>query len=114
MDTMGMSMEAQGRYGFFSGAVKASFVERTNYNTTSTFLIAQCLVQNPMTRGHGFKLAPAAKTLLDSNREGEFRAGFGDSFVRGLQTGGEFYTVIRITSASAETQRELAAKLQAE
>jgi len=70
MDTMGMSMEAQGRYGFFSGAVKASFVERTNYNTTSTFLIAQCLVQNPMTRGHGFKLAPAAKTLLDSNREG--------------------------------------------
>ncbi|WP_214324795.1 hypothetical protein [Nonomuraea sediminis] len=39
---------------------------------------------------------------------------FGDSFVRGLQTGGEFYAVIRITSVSVSHQTSLAATLQAE
>jgi len=33
----------------------------------------------------------------------EFTKAFGDSFVRGLQTGGEFYAVIRITSVSSES-----------
>jgi hypothetical protein len=44
----------------------------------------------------------------------EFTRAFGDSFVRGLQTGGEFYAVIRITSVSIKTQSSLAAALQAE
>ena len=39
---------------------------------------------------------------------------FGDSFVRGLQTGGEFYTIVRITSVSVSKQTELAGQLEAE
>jgi hypothetical protein len=36
-----------------------------------------------------------------------------DSFVRGPQTGGEFYAVVRITSVSTSTQTQLAAQAQA-
>src|SRR5262245_18471668 len=33
MEKIGMSVEAQGRYGFFSGALKAQFAESTDYNS---------------------------------------------------------------------------------
>jgi len=113
-ETLGMSFEAQGRYGFFSASAKAKFSEKTNFNSTSTFLIANVVVKNPLRRGKNFKVTDEAKALLDSNRFVEFKAAFGDSFIRGLQTGGEFYSVVRITSVSTTKQTELAATLQAE
>lgn len=114
MENLGMSFEAQGRYGFYSGSAKAKFSESSNFNTTSTFLIARCLVENPLKRGKNFKVTAAAQGLLNSQQFDEFKKAFGDSFVRGLQTGGEFYAVIRITSVSTSTQSSLAATLQGE
>jgi hypothetical protein len=68
MENMGMSFEAQGRYGFFSASAKAQFSESSNFNSTSTFLIARCLVENPLRRGTGFQVTEAAQDLLDSLR----------------------------------------------
>lgn len=113
-ENLGMSFEAQGRYGFASASTKAKFSESTKFNSTSTFLVARCLVENVMRRGKDFKVTEPAQHLLDSNRFDEFKRAFGDSFVRGLQTGGEFYAVIRITSVSASRQSELAVTLQGE
>lgn len=59
-------------------------------------------------------MKPTAQALLDSLRVDEFKRAFGDGFVRGLQTGGEFYAVIRITSVSTSKQTELAGTLQGE
>jgi hypothetical protein len=114
MESLGMSFEASGRYGFFSGSAKANFSESSNYNSTSTFLVARCVVQNPLTRGRNFKVSATAQALLDTNRSADFKRAFGDSFVRGLQTGGEFYAVIRITSVSSSKQSELTTELHAE
>jgi hypothetical protein len=114
METMGMSFEAQGRYGFFSASAKAKFAESSNYNSTSTFVVARCVVENPFRRGKSFRVTAEAQSLLDTNRFEEFKTAFGDCFVRGLQTGGEFYAVIRVTSASETTQSSLSFELQAE
>ncbi|WP_344516065.1 hypothetical protein [Dactylosporangium maewongense] len=111
---LGMSFEAQGRYGFFSASAKANFSDSTKFNSTSTFVVARCVVGNSLRRGKSFKVALEAKALLDANRFDEFKRAFGDSFIRGLQTGGEFYAVIRITSISTSKQSELGATLQAE
>jgi hypothetical protein len=113
MTKLGMSFEAQGRYGLISGSAKAEFSESSNYNSTSTFLVARCIVRNPFRRGKNFRLTQPAHDLLQALRFDEFRRAFGDGFVRGLQTGGEFYSVIRITSVSSSTQTELAIALQA-
>ncbi|MEU0009374.1 hypothetical protein ABZ079_35395 [Streptomyces sp. NPDC006314] len=113
-ENLGMSFEAQGRYGFFSASAKAKFSESTRFNSTSTFLVARCIVDNSLRRGKNFKVTEDAKALLKANRFDEFKRAFGDSFIRGLQTGGEFYAVIRITSVSTSKQSELAATLQAE
>jgi hypothetical protein len=111
--SIGMSVEAQGRYGFFSGALKAQFAESTKYNSTSTILTAKVIVQNPFKRGRDFNLTEPAKGLLNPLQKETFTKAFGDSFVRGLQTGGEFYAVVRLTSVSTAKQAELAASLQA-
>src|SRR5262245_38063232 len=115
MENLGMSFEAQGRYGFFSASAKAKFSESSNFNSTSTFLVARCVVENPILRGKNFKVNQAADSLLKPvPDEKKFRTAFGDSFVRGLQTGAEFYSIIRSPSASAGKQTELAATLQSE
>lgn len=113
-ESLGMGFEAQGRYGTFSASAKTRFSEKTNFNSTSTFLLAQVVVENPLKRGKGFKASADAKALLNASRFDDFKTAFGDSFIRGLQTGGEFYAVIRITSVSTSTQSELASTLHAE
>jgi hypothetical protein len=113
-ESLGMSFEAQGRYGLVSGSAKAQFAEKTNYNSMSTFVVASVVVQNPLQRGKNFRVTADARQLLDSLQVEEFERAFGDSFVRGLQTGGEFYAVVRITSVSMAAQSELSAALQAE
>ncbi|MFE5624612.1 hypothetical protein ACFQ8S_21360 [Streptomyces virginiae] len=113
-ESIGMGFEAQGRYGTFSATAKAKFSAETNFNSTSTFLLAQVVVQNPLTRGQAFKVTATAKELLNASKFDEFTRAFGDSFIRGLQTGGEFYAVIRITSVSTSTQSDLVATLHAE
>lgn len=50
---------------------------------------------------------------LKNEDSDKFTKAYGDSFVRGLQTGGEFYTVSRITSVSMSKQTELTASLHA-
>ncbi|WP_242273190.1 PASTA domain-containing protein [Bacillus cereus group sp. BfR-BA-01538] len=114
MDKLGMSFEAQGRYSAFSSSFKAEFSESSSYNSTSTFLIARCIVTNSFIRGRNFHVKPEAEALLKSNRFNEFYTAFGDSFVRGIQTGGEYYCIIRITSIDIKTQTQLAATLKAE
>ncbi|MGA8943603.1 MAG: hypothetical protein WB502_12955 [Thermoactinomyces sp.] len=114
MNRLGMSFEGKGRYGFISASAKAQFSESTSFNSTSSFLVASCVVQNPFLRGKNFRVKPEAKALLDALRFDEFKTAYGDSFVRGIQTGGEFYAVIRITSVSISKQTELTTTLQAE
>lgn len=115
IQSIGMSLDAQGRYGFFSAALKAQFSESTSFNSMSTFLTAKVIVQNPFLRGRNFKLDAPAQTLIGPPTQGDlFKRAFGDSFVRGVQTGGEFYAVMRITSVSQTKQQELAGSLQAE
>ena len=113
-ESIGLSFEAQGRYGLVAGSAKAKFSEKTNYNSMSTFVVASVVVENPLRRGKNFRITADAQALLNSLQVEKFQRAFGDSFVRGLQTGGEFYAVVRITSVSISTQTALSAALQAE
>jgi hypothetical protein len=54
MTKLGMSFEAQGRYGLVSASAKVEFSESSTYNSTSTFLVARCVVRNPFRRGRTF------------------------------------------------------------
>jgi hypothetical protein len=114
IDTLNMSAAAQGHYLFSSASLKASFANNTGYNTASTFVVARSVINNEITRGQNFRVKPDAQRLLNAPTTEEFTRAFGDSFVRGQLTGGEFYAVMRITSVDTSTQTSLTADLKAE
>jgi hypothetical protein len=112
MEALGISVSVDARYGLFSGDAKLNFAQSHAVNSFSSFVAGRCEVHNATRHGHGFAVAEEAKPLLSDPKQ--FRASFGDMFVRSLKTGGEFYVVARVTSASQEHQSKVAASLQAE
>jgi hypothetical protein len=115
MDTIGASVAVAGRYGFVSASAKVDFSKKTGFNTNSTFVLGQASVRNPMVRGKGFRVTDeTALALLGANNIDGFKSAFGDSFVRGIKSGGEFFAVFRLTSLRQETTQRLAATLTAE
>jgi hypothetical protein len=115
MDRIGVSVAASGRYGLASASAKVDFSKTTGFNSSSTFVLAEASVRNPIVRGKDFRLTDPASTLLLVQHDTDgFKSAFGDSFVRGIKSGGEFFAVFRLTSLRQETQQQLAATLAAE
>jgi hypothetical protein len=113
MESLGMSAEAKGRYGFSSVSMKVEFSKKTAFNSTSSFVVAKMVINNQVIRGHNFRIKEDLRHLLESDKAAFDRA-FGDCFVRGQLKGGEFYCVMRITSLDTSVQTDLAATLAAE
>jgi hypothetical protein len=111
LETMGVDVSLNGRYGLFSGGAKVDFSQSHSVNSFSSFITGRMQVQNAIRHGHGFKLTDEVAPLVTANRMDEFKNGFGDMFVRALYTGGEFCVIARVTSVSEETQTNLAVQL---
>jgi hypothetical protein len=111
--SLGMSIEASGHYGLFKASGKAQYANESKFNSQSTFLLARCVVQNAFMQAEEPQIKPEAADLIVKN-EKKFQDRYGDGFVRGMQTGGEFFVVISITSGSKEEQTTVAASLQAQ
>jgi hypothetical protein len=112
--SLDLSFEADGRYGMVSAGLKIGFHKDTTFNSHSTFVLAKSRIQNQIRRGKNFRVNDAARELLRSNRLTEFARAYGDSFVRGVFTGGEYYALIRVTSYDKTVQERLGAELEAE
>jgi hypothetical protein len=111
MESLGLSMEASGRYGLFSAEGKFGLSEKSSFNAQSTFVVASCRVQNAFEMLDTYEVLPEARPLLE--QPDKWKTAFGTSFVRGLQTGGEFYIVFQTTSTSQDTQSSLSVAFQA-
>jgi hypothetical protein len=111
---MDLSAEAEGRYGLTSANLKVGFHTNTTFNSTSSFVLARSTIRNQVMRGRNFRVKPEAKALLDAMRLKEFETAFGDAFVRGLFSGGEYYALMRVTSLDTTVQRRLSVTLEAE
>jgi hypothetical protein len=111
MQSLGLSIETSGRYGLFSAEGKFGLSEKSNFNAQSTFVVASCRVQNAFEMLDSYEVLPEAKPLLE--QPDKWKTTYGTSFVRGLQTGGEFYIVFQTTSTNQETQSSLSVSFQA-
>ena len=114
MESLGISVSADARYGLFSGGAKFDFAQSHAVNSFSSFIVGRCEVHNATRHGNGFQLIPDAQALVTAGNTKDFKTAFGDMFVRSLKTGGEFYVVAQITSVSEEHQSKMAASLHAE
>lgn len=109
--SIGMSVEASGRYGLFNASAKAKYANESKFNSQSTFLMARCVVMNAFTQIEDPQIKDEAVSLFQNEKK--FRDRYGDSYVRGMQTGGEFFVLISITSSTKEEQQSIAASLKA-
>lgn len=111
--SIGLSVEASGHYGLFNASGKYGYAKESKFNSQSTFLLARCVVENAFTQAEDVQIRPDAASLIEQGKITLFQQRYGDGFVRGMQTGGEFFAIISITSSSREDQKSIAASLQA-
>lgn len=110
---LNVSARASLKYGVFaSGSLKTSFFSDFKQNSFSVYVFVQTVVINKQTLLDltKVKLKDTAAALFVSSPQ-NFAQQYGDSFIYGLITGGEFLGILEIQSSSASEFREIKAKL---
>jgi hypothetical protein len=111
---LNIGAELEARYALFSGGGTFGFAESSAINTTSTYIVASCVVLNALRSGSHFTPNPAAQRLIDAGNLAGFKEAFGDRYTQALHTGGEFHALVRVTSSNTEHQRDISASLHGE
>ncbi|MBV6626183.1 MAG: hypothetical protein KI793_25145 [Rivularia sp. (in: Bacteria)] len=98
-----------------SFSAKASFLKRKNWNSSYTYVLLRCVVENEKYRINNPTLTDEALDILN-RKDGvsKFREKFGDEFVVGFSTGGEYFALIEASSSEQESQTNFAADIRAE
>ncbi|KLL10629.1 hypothetical protein FrCorBMG51_16735 [Protofrankia coriariae] len=113
MSSLGVTVSAEGRYGLFQSEGKFDFAERSRFNSQSTFLVARTYMTTGFQRIVNPQPTDDAKALVADGRTDRFRERYGDLFINGIRSGGEYLAVISITSQRTEDQSKLAVSLKA-
>jgi hypothetical protein len=113
-ESLNVSVEASGHYGLFSAEGRFGLAQQSSYTAQSTYVVAECVVENPFRSFVRPAILDEAGQRLREQGPDSFKAGYGNSFVRGIRSGGELYAVFQLTSASTEDQKHVAVSLQAE
>jgi hypothetical protein len=111
---LNVGAQIDARYGLFSGGAKFDFAESSAINTTSTYILASCVVTNALRSGSNFTPTEPAERLIRADDQKGFLKAFGDRFTQALHTGGEFHALVRVTSSDTSHQRRISASLHAE
>jgi hypothetical protein len=112
-ESLGVSVAADGRYGLFSASAKVDFAESSRFSSTATFLVARAKIDKAFTRARNPRPVADADRLVSDGRMDLFRNRYGDHFIRGVKSGGEFVAVLSITSSEIEVEQQLAIALKA-
>lgn len=111
---LNIGAEIEARYALFSAGGKFSFAESSAVNSTSTYIVASCVVANALRFGVDFRPNASAAPLIAAGQFDEFKTAFGDRFTQALHTGGELHALVRVTSSDVRHQQRIAASLHAE
>ncbi|MCY8063914.1 MACPF domain-containing protein [Bacillus spizizenii] len=112
-EKMNVSARASLKYGMTaSGSAKTSFCSLFKQNSYTVYVIVQVSVTNKQSLLDlsNAKLKPQAENLF-SSEPSSFLQQYGDSFIYGIITGGEFFGVLEIESSSASELQDIRASL---
>jgi len=113
MSLLNISAEISGRYGLFGGDAQMSFMDKSNFNSQSTFLVARVQIQKSETQFFDAKIKDTAKELARTGNEKRFKELFGDYYVQAISEGGEFYAIVEVVALSKEDEKKIAGSLEA-
>ena len=110
---LGIDVGVSGYYGFFSGDAKFDYTKQMKMSQQSSHILAQVTVENSPARCTNPTFTKDAQALLNTGDMVGFRNRFGDGYVRGMQTGGEYFALYSIFNEQLEDQESARASLHA-
>lgn len=108
---IGLSVDASASAGLFGGTDKFDFVQSKSLHSYSVFLVVSIKVSNPTQHMLGEQLLPAAADLLAKGDNDQFLASFGDYYIKGIESGGEFFAIIEIQTTGTNDQNSVSNSL---
>lgn len=111
--SLGIDVSASGYYYGYSASAKMDFATSCNINSHSTYLLVRIQVQNAFLSMDDPVLTKDAMDLLTSQRPDRFRERFGDVFIAGLNTGGEYFAIIEIAGTNEKEKEDLSVQVNA-
>ncbi len=110
--SLGISASASGGVGPFSASASMDFAKKCHIHNNSVFLLASVTVTLAFAQIKAPKIAPEAAAKLSDGNTARFQEMYGDSFVRGIQTGGRFFSIVEIITSSSSEQESLSVSLK--
>jgi hypothetical protein len=109
---MNITASASMRYAMFSGAGKTKYFETLSINQYSIYIVVACVVSHSAKRMRDVVLKDSARQLLASGNSEQFRTTYGDEFVVGYTSGGEFYGIYELATKSEDEHKKFSQDLQ--
>ncbi|MEV6521759.1 PASTA domain-containing protein [Longispora sp. NPDC051575] len=111
--SLGVSVDAGGSYMGFSASAKVDYVSGCDFSSFSTYALVRVSVQNAFLSLDEPVLSPDAHQLVVNGDPERFRHRFGDTFISGIRTGGEYFAIYQLTSTSQSERETLAVQVHA-
>jgi hypothetical protein len=112
-EALGLSAAVSGGYAGFSGTAKMQFAQQCTVTQYCLYVVLAVEVINSCESIDAPKLVKDATDLLGANDPVRFRQRFGNRYISGLKTGGEYYAVYRVQSFDEEERTSVAAQISA-
>ena len=111
-EALGLSAAVSGGYAGFSATAKMQFAQQCSVTQYCLYAVLAVEVINSCESVDGPVLVQDAMDLLIASQL-RFRQRFGNRYISGLKTGGEYYAVYRIQSFDEEERTSVAAQISA-
>jgi hypothetical protein len=111
--SLGVSVDAAGSYMGFSGSAKVDYINTCDFSSFSTYVLVKISVQNVFQSLDNPALSADAVELVVNNNPLRFRERFGDCFIDGVKTGGEYFAIYQIKGSDAMERESIAVKVHA-
>jgi hypothetical protein len=114
--TLGISAEANGGIGLFSGSARMEYAENSKIQRQSVFVVVRIRVLQAFTQIKQPSIEKSAADLLAQGNPEDmqrFQERYGDMFVRGLVTGGQFFGLIEIETKDDNDKKTVKAGVKA-
>lgn len=111
--TLDIAVDAGGSYMGFEGNAKFKFADECSVTQFCTYVVIAVRVFNAVQTFDNPALVPDANTLVANLSSGRFRTRFGDRFISGIRSGGEYYAVYRVQSFDSNERTSIASQIHA-
>src|SRR5215831_1766267 len=108
---LGLTVDGSAAYGVFGGSEKFNLDKQSSFNHYSVFVFVHIDVRNPDQHLLGEQLVKPAADLLSAGKFDRFREEFGDLYIKGIVTGGEYWAVVAVETTDSTDQRDISNKL---